>query len=116
MNDPWEKFWSFIGVAFWVVFLGWIGISAFSPTDSASSSDESTYSDSSDIEDYSSSYDEPDYEEVPEPTSYRSSYSSSYDMDCSDFDSWEDAQYHYENVSDDNLDRDDDGVACESLQ
>lgn len=42
--------------------------------------------------------------------------SSTYDKDCSDFDTWDDAQDYYENVADDNLDGDGDGVACENLQ
>lgn len=40
------------------------------------------------------------------------------DLDCSDFDSWEEAQRVLESTSGDphRLDADDDGIACESLR
>ena len=49
------------------------------------------------------------------------SYEDYGDLDCSDFDYWEDAQEFFEEEGgpyDDyhNLDRDGDGIACESLQ
>lgn len=123
MEDGWDKFWNFIGIAFWVVLIGWFGISLFTPKSSADTSSESNYSDTYESADeYDASYDSYDYSEdydaeyeEPTPSYYRSSYSSSYDKDCSDFGSWSEAQDYYENVADDNLDGDGDGVACESL-
>ncbi len=47
---------------------------------------------------------------------YNDNHSAGIDMDCGDFGSWSEAQYYYENIADDNLDRDSDGIACESLQ
>lgn len=123
MEDGWEKFWSFIVGAFWVILIGWGAISIFTPKDTESSTSDSTYTrsysseDSYDASEYDSYNYADDYDSYyeEEPSYYRSSYSSSYDKDCSDFDSWDDAQYYYENVADDNLDGDGDGVACESL-
>lgn len=127
MQDGFDTFWSFLTIAFWVVVIGWFGISLFTPSSSAESSSESTNSSTYEATDGYDSYDsydsydyseEPDYSssyEEEEPSYYRSTYSSTYDMDCGDFNSWDEAQYHYENVADDNLDGDGDGVACESL-
>lgn len=134
MKNGWDKFWDFIGAAFWVVLIGWGAVALFTPKDSsdASSSDSTTNTrsytseDNYDSTDYSSydSYDSYDsssdynteYDsDSSDSSDYRSTYNSSYDMDCGDFDSWDDAQYYYENVADDNLDGDGDGVACESL-
>ena len=120
MQDGWEKFWNFLGFAFWAGVIGWMGVSVLSLSDTESSKIESSSLESYDSDSTPAtyeSYSEPEssYKESYEPSYYRSTYSSSYDMDCDDFDSWDDAQYHYENVSDDNLDGDDDGIACESL-
>lgn len=119
MQDGWEKFWNFIGFAFWAVVIGWFGISVLSPSDTESTPTKSTYVKSYDSDSAPTTYDSysesESYYEESEPAYSPSRYSSSYDMDCGDFDTWDDAQYHYENVSDDNLDGDGDGIACESL-
>jgi hypothetical protein len=115
MKDDWDNFWNFIGVAFWVVVIGWFGISLFTPESTGDSSSESSYSNTVET---TSDYDSYDYSEDTESSYGEESpsyYSSAYDMDCSDFNSWSEAQDYYENVSDDNLDRDEDGIACESL-
>jgi hypothetical protein len=81
--------------------------SSSEPSDDTASSDASYLYDSSETApepDYNSDVDEPSFE----------NYGSD-DMDCDDFDTQEDAQDYYENVSDDNLDGDEDGIACESL-
>lgn len=83
-----------------------------------STSTESSASHLDDYESYDDSGSYASYEEdydYDSSSSYRSYYDASYDMDCSDFSTWEDAQYYYENVADDNLDGDGDGIACESL-
>lgn len=117
MQDGWEKFWNFIGIAFWVVLFGWLGISAITPDDPKPALNTSTYKATNTPSSTYNSYNSDSYmdDESTSPSLYRSTYNSSYDRDCSDFDSWEDAQYYYENIADDNLDRDNDGIACESL-
>lgn len=103
------------GIAFWG-FIGYLFISPIFQTDSSSSAPASSAT--SEYETYeSSSYSDYEYADEPvEEASYEPFYDSyEGDMDCSDFDSWEEAQDHYENVSDDNLDGDGDGIACEAL-
>lgn len=133
MNSDWTgSIGTLVGVLFWgaIIWFGFINPIFNSNTDDSSNtsnySSEDTPGDTdldmyepptADSEPaYDSTYDyEPDYSNYDYEPSYSSSYSSA-DMDCGDFSSWEEAQDHYENVSDDNLDGDDDGIACESLQ
>ncbi len=116
MDTFWERVGSFFIVAFWV------GVAAliFWPSSESEEAqlDAPSYSSSGETLDYSTDYyDSEDYyyDEPSYSSGYRSYYSSAYDKDCDDFDSWEDAQYHYENIADDNLDGDGDGIACEAL-
>ena len=124
MDRFWEAFKVFLGGAFWLGIFGLMIWGSFTSDSDGTKSSEKPANYSA-----PASYEEPGYNTVEEDveassydydtepaSSYRSEYNTLSDQDCSDFSNWEEAQDYYENVADDNLDGDSDGVACEALQ